>query len=122
MTPTEVARNAATLIEEHGLAKRTLQDADGSMCIRGAVLQTIMGNVYGAYSASTEDKALWLETEEKIAEVIEAEYGFNTKYNTYLIGKVYNTHAWNNQEHITAGDVINVLNKVAAGDRELVAA
>lgn len=101
MTPQELAFKAANLIEERGLAKELLQDSDGSLCVRGAMFQVLMGDPFKwphRLGSTAEQIETWRTTER----LIEAEVGYE------------DVADWNNEEDTTQDDVVQVLRKIAS--------
>ncbi len=103
-------RKAAELIEAHGLAKFTRQDADGAYCAHGAIAAASTGNAF-----STDKRAeafmTWLINEN------ESKPEFNPKATSFDYGVGF--APWNNKPERTWEEVAYALRAGAHVAKEM---
>jgi len=96
MTPQEALLKAAEYIEDHGHCQFELQDQEGRVCARGALLAVLTGDP-NRHTDSDPAYMLRVEAERMVESTVGAQYIIT----------------WNNQEGRTEGEVVRAFRKAA---------
>ena len=97
----QTLNKAADLIEQYGHAKFTVQDAEGRMCIQGAVYMAINDNV------DWNDTPLSTKSFEALSSHLGLKFTFQHE-------ALVNVCKWNNYEAQSKNEVLNLLRTVAS--------